>query len=132
MPDAEVSLYRISYAGGRKQFEVASGTVSQADGSIIIGNVASGRYYLGAWIRGGEQDPNTREIYVPTFYPSTSDPSSAGPIEVAAGAEVRGLEIRLRKARTFRIRGGGRQPTFPCNSACVRLNDLGSAAATSV
>ncbi len=130
VPDAEVSLYRISYAGGRKQFEVASGTVSQADGSIIIGNVASGRYYLGAWIRGGEQDPNTREIYVPTFYPSTSDPSSAGPIEVAAGAEVRGLEIRLRKARTFRIRGR----TAANISLQLRPRDrtIGSAATTGV
>lgn len=105
VPDAEVSLYKVSYAGGRRHLAIESGTVSQADGSIIIGNVAAGRYYLGAWIRGGEQDANTREIYVATFYPSTSDPSAAGPIEVAAGAEVRGLEIRLRKARTFRIRG---------------------------
>ncbi len=105
VPDAEVSLYRISYAGGRKHPQVESGTVSQADGSVIIGHVAPGSYYLGASIRGGEQDANAREIYVPTFYPSTPDPAAATPVEVAAGAEVRGLEIRLRKARTFRIRG---------------------------
>jgi protocatechuate 3,4-dioxygenase beta subunit len=106
VPDTEVSLYRISYAGGRKQFEVESGTVSQADGSIIIGNVAPGRYYLGASIRG-ERETDSRDVYVPTYYPSTTEASAAGPIDVAAGAEVRGLEIRLRKARTFSIRGHG-------------------------
>lgn len=107
VPDAEVSLYRVSYAGGRRQLMVESGTTSQADGSIIIGHVAPGRYYLGAWIYGGGQEQREREVYVSTFFPGTPDPAAAAPIEVAAGAEVRGLEIRLKKARTFRIRGRG-------------------------
>lgn len=105
VPDAELILYRVSYAGGRRQFVPTGGTTSQADGSLIIGNLGPGRYYLSAWIRRTDQAPGAREVYVPTFYPSTADPGTAGPIEVAAGAEVRGLAIQLRKSRVFHIRG---------------------------
>ncbi len=105
VPDAEVMVYKLSYAGGRKQFANVTNTVSQADGSLIVGNLRPGRYYLSAFIRRGEQDPDAREVYVPTYYPSTADAAEAAPIEVNAGAEVRGLAIRLRKSRVFHIRG---------------------------
>jgi len=105
VPDAEVLVYKISYAGGRKQFVNVTGTTSQADGSLVVGNLRPGRFYLSAWIRAGEQDPNAREVFVPTYYPSTANAAEAAPIEVSAGAEVRGLAIRLRKSRVFHIRG---------------------------
>jgi protocatechuate 3,4-dioxygenase beta subunit len=105
VPDAEVMVYKMSYAGGRKQFANVTGTVSQADGSLVIGNLRPGRYYLEALIRHGEQDPAAREVYVPTYYPATTEPTQAAPIEVAAGAEIRGLAIRLRKSRVFHVRG---------------------------
>ncbi len=105
VPDAEVMVYKMSYAGGRKQFANVTGTVSQADGSMVAGNLRPGRYYLCAFIRKGEQDPDAREIYVPTYYPSTANAADAAPIDVNAGAEVRGLAIRLRKSGVFHIRG---------------------------
>jgi len=118
VPDAHVTVFRISYAGGRKQFEAESTTVSQADGSVVIGNVAPGRYYLGA---------SLRDNYAPTFYPATSDPAAAAAVVVAAGAEVRGLDIRLHKARTYSIRGRG-----PANTSLhlIPRNDLFATRAT--
>jgi protocatechuate 3,4-dioxygenase beta subunit len=104
VPDAEVTVWRLSYAGGRRHLERFTQGTTQADGSVVIGHTVPGRYYMSASVRGTAHE-NAREIYVPTFYPSTSDPSATSPVEVAAGAEVRGLDIKLRKARTFRIRG---------------------------
>jgi hypothetical protein len=43
--------------------------------------------------------------YVTTFYPNGTDASSAAGIDVTSGNEVRGIEIRLQKARIFRVRG---------------------------
>jgi hypothetical protein len=42
---------------------------------------------------------------VTTFYPNALDAKSAAPVDVAAGGEIRGIEIRLRKERTFSVRG---------------------------
>lgn len=105
VPDAEVMVYKMSYAGGRKQFANVTATVSQADGSVVAGHLRPGRYYLCAFIRRGEQDPDARDVYVPTYYPSTADAAEAAPVEVNAGAEVRGLAIRLLRSRVFHIRG---------------------------
>ncbi len=45
------------------------------------------------------------ERYVTTYYPNAVEPSAASPIEVAPGAELRGVDIRLRKARVFHLYG---------------------------
>ncbi|MGA2040047.1 MAG: carboxypeptidase-like regulatory domain-containing protein [Bryobacteraceae bacterium] len=43
--------------------------------------------------------------YIPTHYPSAADASKATPVTVAMGAEIHGIDIRLRKAKTVRVRG---------------------------
>jgi hypothetical protein len=45
------------------------------------------------------------ETYVTTYYPGATDPASAIAVQVATGGVARGIEIRLRKARAFRVRG---------------------------
>ena len=42
---------------------------------------------------------------VTTFYPNALDAKSAAPVDVGAGGEIRGIEIRLRRERTYSIRG---------------------------
>src|SRR6202043_3283986 len=89
------------------------GSQVQADGTFVIGSLAAGRYYLSATDnRGNYMDDAERpgrkgpeEGYVTTYFPNAIDAAAAAPIEIAAGAELRGIEIRLRKARVFRIRG---------------------------
>jgi protocatechuate 3,4-dioxygenase beta subunit len=105
VPDARIMVYRMSFVAGRRQFANVAAATSQADGSLVVGGLRPGRYYLGGRIEGDEINPRGRERFVNTFYPSTVDPAAAAPIDVAAGAEVRGLAIRLRKARVFHIRG---------------------------
>ena len=45
------------------------------------------------------------EAYVPTFYPGATELSRAVPVEVAAGQEASGRDIRMRKTQVYRLRG---------------------------
>src|SRR5207248_2679210 len=50
--------------------------------------------------------PDTPDmVYAATYYPSTMDSANAVPVDVGAGSEIRGIDIRLRKTQVFRIRG---------------------------
>jgi hypothetical protein len=37
----------------------------------------------------------TGQVYPPVFFPGTTDRSAAGPVTVAAGARVEGIDLRL-------------------------------------
>jgi uncharacterized surface anchored protein len=113
VPNADVRVMRWGYLRGKKQLQWEGGSNVQADGSFVVGNLAAGRYYLtatdnrnrtmGMTEKPGRKGPE--EDYVTTYFPNALDPSAASPIEVNAGAELRGIEIRLRKARVFHVRG---------------------------
>jgi protocatechuate 3,4-dioxygenase beta subunit len=111
---AQVQVYRFAYVRGKKQLQPSGASSVSADGSFMVANLAPGRYYLsasdsrammGPWQqeRPGRRGPE--EAYVTTYYANALDASSAAPVDVAAGAEIRGVEIRLRKARVFHISG---------------------------
>src|SRR5262249_44983123 len=108
--NAQVDVLRLSYAGGRRQFASTGYVISQDDGSFVVGNLSPGRYFVSAALRAEDQQGTIarkplREAYVPTYSPNTADPAAAAPVEIAAGAEVRGIAVRLRKSRVFHIRG---------------------------
>jgi len=45
------------------------------------------------------------EAHVPVYYPSTTNPQQARPIEVRPGEDIRGIYITASVVRTFRVRG---------------------------
>jgi len=45
------------------------------------------------------------EAHVPVYYPSTTNPQQARPIEVRAGEDIRGIYITAGVVRTFHVRG---------------------------
>ena len=45
------------------------------------------------------------ETYVRTYYPGVISTSGAVAVEVGAGASVRGIDIRIRRATAYHIRG---------------------------
>jgi protocatechuate 3,4-dioxygenase beta subunit len=104
VPGAQVQVLRPSFAGGKRRLVAAADGQAQDDGSFVIGNLVPGRYFLSAGIRNMDAPPG-RERPVTTYFPSATTESAAAPIEVAAGAEVRGLAVRLRKSRVYSIRG---------------------------
>ena len=109
---AWVRTMRYSYQMGRRQLTPAGGATTNDLGEYRIYGLAPGRYYLAA----KEQDNNWEtamdasavpalEEYTTTYFPGTKDPTAAVPIEVSAGAQMRGVNLTLVKARTFRVRG---------------------------
>jgi protocatechuate 3,4-dioxygenase beta subunit len=108
---AAVVLYRDR--GSRTQIRLtqAGSTYGDAEGHFVITGVTPGRYYVAAYQfqsrlqiqRTLNREP--QENYVRTYYPDSLDAASAIALDVLPGTEFRSAEIRLRKARTFRISG---------------------------
>jgi hypothetical protein len=61
------------------------------------------------------------EAYSPTYYPGTSDPTGAMALNVAAGAQLRGIDLTLLKKRTMRIRGKVINPLVELTPVIVTL-----------
>ena len=40
-----------------------------------------------------------------TYYPGTMDSTTAAPVQVRSGVELRGIDIKMVKARVVRVRG---------------------------
>jgi hypothetical protein len=99
---ANVSVYSRIWIRGQRQPQMVQSTSAQADGSFVLGNLMPGNYYLSA--RGNTRAPNG-EAFVENFFPNTTDVQSASPVSVAAGADLRGIELRVRTARVYSIRG---------------------------
>src|SRR6185369_11304382 len=105
------------------------GAVTDDQGNFRIGNLSPGRYYLSADPRanggliGLQQERPGRNAAAPqandvtTFYPNALDAKSAAPVDVAAGGEIRGIEIRIRKERTYSIRGKAMDTTIGAPAA---------------
>jgi sarcosine oxidase gamma subunit len=112
--EADIDLLHWSYETGKKELRSINNSALSVndDGTFVIGYLPAGRYYVKATHGislpaepGRKGEP--QESNVPTYFPSAIDPSGASAIEVSPGIEVRGVEIRLRKTRVFRVRGSG-------------------------
>jgi hypothetical protein len=111
--NAMVAVQNWIYSDGKRRLNAVAHASSQADGSFVIGDLRAGRYLVKALPQtssgsGGikeDADKNHHESNLPTFFPSAVDPATAVPVDVATGAEVRGIEIRIRHGRTYEIRG---------------------------
>jgi hypothetical protein len=93
----QVNVYEVHWFNYTRRIEIAGSASLNPDGTFIVGNLMPGRYYASAsgakglgWVR--------------TWFPDTTDFSSAARIEVSPGAEVRGINLRLRRG-VFQIRG---------------------------
>jgi protocatechuate 3,4-dioxygenase beta subunit len=81
------------------------------DGEFHIEDLRPGKYLLQAWHNGPGSQPEirtdgTKEInYGATYYPGVLDLSAAVAVDVKAGAEVSGLEIRLMAQPILHISG---------------------------
>lgn len=109
---AWVRTMRYSYQMGKRQLLPTGGAVTNDLGEYRIHSLAAGRYYLVAlehqedWEATVDASANPApDGYVTTYYPGTADPATAALIEVAPGVQLRGLNVTLAKARTFRVRG---------------------------
>lgn len=112
--NARLALQSYRYVQGRKQLTMSGGGGSTNDlGEYRIFGVAPGKYYLSVtpmpmgpgFASDGATSAGPDEDYVTTYYPGAVDPSAATQVEVAAGAQLRGLDMVLSKTRTAHVKG---------------------------
>jgi protocatechuate 3,4-dioxygenase beta subunit len=110
---ALVQVLRFAYLRGRRQAQPTGGGNTNDLGEFRISNLAPGRYYISASDgRATLITPDRtarpgrgQEANITTFYPNGTDASSAAPVDVAAGGEMRGIDIRLLRAKVYMVRG---------------------------
>ncbi len=73
-------------------------------GEFRISGLGAGKYYLvtQGGVRGTTKD---RRGYLTTYYPSTTEVSSAVPVELRAGQSAAPVVIRLQQGMLYRVRG---------------------------
>jgi len=121
-----VNVLRRVYREGRLAFEGGESDRSDDRGEYRIFNLMPGKYVVSATPMGGmsgfgvrrrEGNDASEEAYVPTFYPSVTDPETAVPVEISPGQELTGIDFTLVPQRTVRVSGrvlaagGGRGST---------------------
>ncbi|MDE3156473.1 MAG: carboxypeptidase regulatory-like domain-containing protein [Acidobacteriota bacterium] len=95
--DAVVSPLRSRYVAGQRRLEPA-GRFARTDdrGQYRIYGLGPGQYTVQAtWRDSDAGDSGDQISYAPTYYPGTSDPSSAARIAVQAGQEVASVDFAL-------------------------------------
>jgi hypothetical protein len=124
---ANVQVQRYSYPRGVRQLTQTQNGTSNDVGEFRIANLPPGRYYLSATNprraqgqgggRGGRNGRGNRsggrggpaqeaiEDYVLTYYPNALEVIGATPLDLIAGSEMRGIDVRLLKSRFYRITG---------------------------
>jgi Carboxypeptidase regulatory-like domain len=125
---AQVTIHQSRFVNGRRGLFPAAAAQVQPDGTFQAGNLSAGRYWVSAmelqaaWpARPGRK--GAEQAYVNTYYPSGLDASTATPIDVQTGVDVRGIEIRLQKVPVVQIKGRLVSDGITPNTA-VRLTPL--------
>jgi hypothetical protein len=91
------------YVSGKKQLRGVAGARSGDRGDFRLFGLRAGTYYLRA--TGRQVAPfYLADKATVTYYPGTADSSHAAPIELRAGGQTRGIDIRLQSSGAYTIR----------------------------
>lgn len=111
---AAVMVLRPAYRTSGKQLQSFTNATTGANGEFSF-SVPPGRYYLVTMPINNLMSLTTQTAkaledapefaYGPTFYPDSPDELGAAPINVAAGADLPGMDLHLVKVKTYRVRG---------------------------
>ncbi len=112
---ARVSAMRLQFRQRQRTLTPAGSATTNDLGEFRIFGLVPGSYYVSGTsdrLRPGSMDTSVRgaegaedTVFPPTFYPGTSDPTLASPVELHPGDDFRGLDITLLSIRAVRIRG---------------------------
>ncbi len=101
---ASVRLQRQVRTLTGKKFSEAGWTEANGESGFVFAGLTAGRYYLVATPRQRVRR-SSEDADMMTYYPDAFTAEEAVPIDVTAGAEFRGADVRIRKGRTVHVRG---------------------------
>ncbi|HXR24999.1 MAG TPA: carboxypeptidase-like regulatory domain-containing protein, partial [Candidatus Binataceae bacterium] len=109
---ALVQVMQYVYVAGERQLRQTIQVVSKDKGDYRLFNLRAGTFFIRAMV--GRNGPSwNQELvysghapseYAVTFFPSAVDAASATPIQLSAGAELRGYDITMHSETPHRIR----------------------------
>ncbi len=112
---ARVGLLQEQWVRGKQRYYSTSTQTAPTNdrGEYRIANLSPGKYYLYVQKTYFGPDPVNQAAAsgkpdirpVGTFYPQAANISEAAPLELKAGQDLSGMDIRLRSAPTYHIRG---------------------------
>lgn len=113
VPRAQVRLLRSTWVQGKRRLAPDVFTQANDIGEFRLSGVATGRYFLTAEaqtpqllnvkrvLRSGE----TESTPVLTWYPGITNEQSAVQLQISAGEDLRGMDIRMASATVVHVRG---------------------------
>ena len=102
----QVQALRIVHTGSRQQTNPAGFAQTNDLGQYRLYGLESGQYLIVAsYQRQQAENTPSSVVYLPTFYPSTSDSGQATPIKVLPADEISGIDVNLDSAPGVMIRG---------------------------
>jgi len=115
MPGVRVLVMQMVHARGQRGLSSMGVAATDDQGSFRIANLPPGPYYVAADnvdSRAPAEDSSVRPgrvlnraSNVTTYYPDSVDAAGATALQIVAGSELRGIDIRIRQERVFSIRG---------------------------
>lgn len=110
---AMVQTMTYRYISGKRQLATGQRVMANEKGEYRLYDLRPGTYYLysgsnysGGIMNRGEAIRGPRPPgRATTYFPSAADAAHAVPIEVTAGAQLRGFDIHMRRERVFSVRG---------------------------
>jgi hypothetical protein len=120
VPQAVVQCLRVGYPNGIRQLAMTNVVIGNDIGEYRLPNLPPGKYYISATVRSivvypgrlkerprgrARAQKEVEESYTQTFYPNTTHPEAAVPIDISPGMLAQGIDVRLVRARPANIRG---------------------------
>jgi hypothetical protein len=113
--NAQVQALRMTHQGKREQVMGVSGAQTNDRGEYRIFGLEPGHYLVAVSYQPQQHfrrfpgvvaaNDAGDDVYVPTFFPSTQDPSQASPVQVEAGDEVGNINVDLKLVHGVRVCG---------------------------
>ncbi|MEZ5404076.1 MAG: carboxypeptidase-like regulatory domain-containing protein [Bryobacteraceae bacterium] len=113
MDRVQIQVLERRFIRGKAQWAPVGYGITLDTGDYRVAGLRPGRYWVSALLRTPASmsrpprrtDGEPEESYVFTYYPGAAGMNEAHPVELAAGQEMAGADISMRKSRVYRIRG---------------------------
>ena len=125
MANVQVWVLQRRYLSGKMRWVQGVSARTSDLGEYRIAALAPGKYLVGTSpmrmnnVMGNSSNKpfpvKPESTYADTYYPSSPDLANAAPVELPAGGEVRGVDIRERKAASYWVRGRVEGMTDECS-----------------